>query len=389
MKHTILTLLFCTGFAFAEATPFVSLLLGPEENVKCISALKDLSEYRLLLALPEYHSFIETKIEADLRAKLKSWSSDLLLRIYAQIDSEFLYVCPKAISLEKTRDLVGRQYLASLGIGSEKMTAAEIQTLVHGLVILKEDLGAVQAKVKKLKPGLKGLTLLRKVFGSAESLDGVAIVSGQKISLAKIKALLREFCGEEKLCPFWHPSSLWKVVLTEERGIASYVPEIRTLVLSSELVEEPNLLMKVVVLHELAHSAESYAWNLTREKWVDVFREFSGWNKTEKGWDVPVKKMEKPRSDLLTELSKGALYSILPDDIYVPKDNTKEGFVFSKSYVESKKRDDPSEDLADSISAYKLAPNRFCLEGKLALPRKAGWIHQNVLPSQALPQCKP
>lgn len=377
------------GFSFANAESGTSALLSSvlgsaSQKTACISGLKDLSEFRLLFALPEYQTFVSRGETKALRESLKTWSSDLLLRIYSQIESEFLFLCPEATPMERTKLFLGRLYLSSLGIAAEKMEASEVKVLVHGLVMLKEDLPVVISKIKKVKS--HGMPLLKKLYGHAETVLDVVVVSEKKIPSKEIQSFLKEICDPaQKTCLFWHSSSLWKVVLTEERGVASYVPEIRTLVLSQELVTEPNLLMKVVVLHELAHVADAAAWNLLREKWSESFSRFSGWKKVNQRWLLEAKKFPPVHQDLLTELSKGAHYSILPDDTYVP--GKEEGFVFGKSYLDSLKRDDPSEDFADSVAAFHFAPQRFCPKGKLALSQKANWIRAHLYPSATLPLC--
>lgn len=366
-----------------------SLLGKGEARPECVSALKDLSEFRLLLAAPEFQDYLQSKKETKLKEKLASWSSDLLFRIYAQLDSGFLYLCPEAEPLKRTRDLLGQLYLESLGIEEKKYPHVEKSLLLRGLVILKDDRPTLISKVKKEKQTGRAMELLGKIYGKAQVFNGSVVVSDKEIPIKKLNAFVKEICRETSPCLFWHPSALWKVVLVEERGVASYVPEIHTLVLSSELVEDPNVLMKVVVLHELAHAAEEAAWNLTRAKWTEEFAAFSGWTRKKDRWTLEAKKRPETRSDLLTELSKGSAYSILPDAIYVPEQKGKEGFVFEKSYTESLKRDDPSEDLADSIAVFLFAPERFCFNGVLTLSQKAEWIQKKLFSSKPLPPCSP
>lgn len=394
MKVVFFILFFFSFSLLAETPKDVFLKLQDElGSPLCKERLKQLSEYRLLFVLSQYQKVLETtKTSKEFRDVLGTWSADLLLKIALQLEGEFSSICAGNPKMDLTLRELKRAYLGKLGLGEKDFSEKELDTFFRTCIAVREDQATLIKRVAELKKAnVKGLKLLQSIYGSAFMEKGIAIVAEKGFKTGKVTALLEEFCPGFP-CLFWSPTALSKLVVTQERGVAAFLPEVSTLVVSSEILNEPNMLMKIIFLHELAHVAEKNAWNTQSRDWKAEFAFFSGWKKNPNGtWSTKADKLPLSRQDLLTELSKGSLYSILPDDVYVgvgEKKKSLDGFVFAKSYTESLKRENPSEDLADAIAVFFYMPTRFCLEGKPFAPEKYRWISLNVFPGSTPMSCQ-
>lgn len=354
---------------------------------QCRNRLKELSEFRLLFALPAYRSLVETgKISAEFRAGLSTWSSDLLLKAALQLESEFLSTCQSS-KLQLTLAELQRAYLQKLGLTEKDIPKGDLSMYFRACLAVKADHAALKTRVSELKAKrVPQSKFLEKLYGSFLFEHGVAVVARPGFAVSKLRDLVRENCRAMP-CPFWSSVALSKVVISDERGLAAFLPEVATLVLSEELILEPNLLMKVVVLHELAHVAEKVFWKRDRKDLKLDFSKFSGWEQQPSGgWRVSVKKLADNRQDILSELSKGSLYSLLPDAVYAGNGSL-DGFVTGKSYTASIQREDPSEDLADAVAIFKYVPSRFCWKGKPLAAKKYEWVRQTFFSNAGPLEC--
>jgi hypothetical protein len=261
-----------------------------------------------------------------------------------------------------------------LDLDATHLSSAQLDSLFRGTIALKDDREKIKKRVGELKKiGVPPSKMLAMLYGSAQNVSGVLVLSAKGFPVAKLKGRLKEVCGSAKPCPFWNDRALYKVIAVPESGLAGYVPELGILIFSQDLIEDKNLLHEIVFFHELVHVAEKSAWLDKREDWKKEFAAFSGWQPTDEGtWAAKTTKADKDRKDKLTELSTGSPYSILPDPIYLPTDG-KDGFAMGKAYTESLQHG-PSEDLADHWSLYKYYPDRFCYEGKNLAPQKFTWL---------------
>ena len=257
----------------------------------------------------------------------------------------------------------------------------------RGLLATLKDRESLKEKIGSLKDKPKGMDLLARLYGSAVAVNSILVLGAKASSIGNLKTFLSLVCEGPEPCAFWDSYAIDKVLVTPQKGIAAYVPETAVLILSEEVLESPNLLTRVVLLHELAHAAEERAWFRSRRQWIDEFVLFSGWKKSAKGkWSVKVEKLKTHREDELTRLSVGSSFSILPDPVILGEDG--DGFVLAKSYTQSIANNDPSEDLADSIAVYRFAPERYCFKGKKFAPWKFDWIARNLFPKRPVITCE-
>lgn len=329
-------ILFATGFSFAD----------------CKRAKNDLNESKLLFAL------------GDDLSKLDSWSPDLITRIVVELRGPYLGHCEDPKLEEKANRLEGIYLKKLLGV---EIKEKERGRLFRGLLTLKDDFERTTIKLKKEKIEIKSFNDLKKLYGSVGEYKGVVIVSESSTDFAELIKFFDEV-SEKAHRPslLVDSSALFKILVTNATGVAAYIPEVAILVLSKDLLQDMNALKKLVILHELGHIAEYSAWNRERFDWKAEFTTLTGWENRGAKWEIPVAKKKRTENDILTTLSPGSPYSILPDDRVwsVKGKQGVGGLVFAKSYSESMKRNDPSEDLADVIAAYYIAPERFCEKKK-------------------------
>ena len=129
------------------------------------------------------------------------------------------------------------------------------------------------------------------------------------------------------------------------------------------------------------------------ENWAQAFSVFSDWKKDALGkWTAEVRRAEHSHQDELTRESLGSPFSLGSDPVYLAfKDalgGEHDGFITGKSYTESVKRQDLSEDLADHAAFFRLLPERYCFEGKNLAPRKMAWVADHLFPHSPIPNCR-
>lgn len=385
MFNILVTCLLAFGAAIglAEHSPEATWKLLEKQltGKGCAERAKEFSEFRLLLALPEFKEFLESPstLRGKLSPVLQAWSTDLLVKVVFQLEQELRPACkPFPRNLEKLSSELKTIYLSKIGIPAGNDSDKRFRAFVS----LKEDAIRIQKLLSqmKIKTKLDTLSLVKLVYGNAVLLKGVWILSPHPINVKKWEAFLVEVCPND--CPFWDPLVLYRVSLAAEPGVAAFVPEVSNLVLSEDLIETSNLLHKVVVLHEFAHVAERRAWLRDRLPWLEEFRKYSGWKKSESGeWSADVLKSEEPRNDELTKLSASSPYSILPDPVYLAQTvlgKNVDGFVMAKGYEQSIRENDPAEDFADHVAIYRFFPERFCFNGKPIAPQKFAWVNKHL-----------
>jgi hypothetical protein len=356
----------------------------------CQERVKALDQFKLLFALPEFASFIkEEKGSVEkLMLKLSGWSSDLLLQLIFQIEQEIEKACPKDKRLESLAQRIKRQSLDRLGINPEKLSSSEVNSLFAGTLALQADREKIQKRIAELKKiGFTPKNLLSLLYGSSKVVRGVVVVAPQSFSFKSLEAAIQEACGSLEPCPYWNRPSLYKVIISPESGIAGYVPEMATLLLSEDLLTTRNVLHKIVTFHELVHVWERTVWLEKREEPAKEFANFSGWVFLEGKWTSPLLKSEKVRLDELTHLSETSSYSLLPDPVYLGTNDKVDGLVLGKTYEEVTARGEISEDLADHAAVLKYYPSRFCLADKNIAPRKEAWLIQRLFPKTAPVKC--
>lgn len=396
MRFLILAFFVCGSAFSAEPKDVWPLLEKKLTDAGCQKRAKEFSEFRLLLAVPEFQDALANeKALPKLRPVLKGWSSDLLLKVALQLDVELRGGCvPFPPFFEDLTLELKRAFLERLGVPTDGVPPRDVDYLFRGLVSLKEDAARftqVLEKAKLKKPVKR--TLLKLFFHDVTELDGVVVVGNKPFPKKQFKAFLKEACPDvTNQCPFWDSRVIYKVVVTSEPGIAAYVSEVATLVLSESLFEPLNRLHKVVLLHELAHVAERSAWLVRRQAWMAEFAAFSGWKRADSGeWSANVEKLpDSTRNDELTKLSATSPFSILPDPVILAKGVTGkdlDGFVLAKGYEESVRENDPAEDLADHVAVYRFAPERFCYGGKNIAPQKFQWITEKIFKKPPVLSC--
>lgn len=350
------------------------------ENSTCQKRLEILPESSLLFSKPEVGKYLSgTLTPAFLRVSFKSWSTDLLVKVILELEQEYLIHCPTP----KVDSLVAelkRVYLSRLGVAADHLSEGITDEFFRGLIVLRDDVEGLRSKIVPFLNLNRSPTfqkLLSTLYGYSIQYQGVTIVGGNEGLFKQLQRWVDSLCGGAKDCLFWNAVSLYKVVLTPEKGLAAYLPEVAELVLSHDLLKNPSDLHRFVVVHELSHIAERSGWFFLGKEWKKEFEVFS----TDK-----ITVLNQNREDALTRNSVGSSYSILPDPIVIGRNpSTADGFVLARTWREVAERKDVSEDLADHVSAFVVAPTRFCFQGKPIASRKHEWIRKNLFPkAQAL-----
>jgi len=280
-------------------------------------------------------------------AVMAKWSSDTQVKNILRLSR-----CPERASVVVE---LQKAYLKRLNLET-----ADPDPLFRVLVAGGAEVDAL-AKVK-----LNAAELLAKT----QWIGKVAIVGASPQAVENLKALLSSL--GPTLEKVWDESVLYKVAVTRQKRMAAFVPQWASLSLSPELLEEPTALHRFVVMHELAHVAETSA-KLRGEDWEKEFAVFSKGPKP--------KTLAPQREDVLTADSKGSVFSILPDPVL-------DGYVLAKAYRETKKQKSASEDMADSAAAFLITPERFCWAGKPLAPKKYEWVRQKLFPQTKELQCE-
>lgn len=355
----------------------------------CQLRFKDISEFPLLLAMPEVREFFLTgKPNSGLRTALEKCSSDLLLKVVLQIEQEYESVCGEMKPLSSLKTELKSAYLSKLKVKTPRYPPADQAKLFRTLLALKGDAEFLAKKIEGIKGAPSVTALSKTLFGQVDEVRKVTVVGAKPPVLTELKLLLSELCKSESPCPFWDATALYKVLVTPDAGIAAYIPEMAQLVISEHLLSAPTRLHRVVLTHELAHVAERRAWIFEREDWKSEFIGFSGWHVGADGaYSLPAPKDPKPRKDILTELSYHSPFSILPDGILEPHAKGKDGFVMAKTYRVTDERDDISEDIADHVAIFQYAPDRYCSEGRAVAPQKYEWVRKRLFPNATALRC--
>jgi len=308
------------------------------------------------------------------RAELAGWSTDLLLHLVLVLEQEMAPACGglplAAISAE-----LQSAYLKQLGLDESRVPPSERDSTFRAFLATREDHPALAEKLKSAK-GKTALDLAKAVYGYAQMYRGSVLVATKPVPLKVIDGALKALCPVD-LCPFWDKRAIYKVLVTEHGGLAAYVPETASLVLSRALLSDEHKLHRLVLIHELAHAAVRKSAMIEERAWVAEFAAFSGWG-------VPGLKAvtaAADRGDALGRLSKKSSFTILPDPV-IPSTEAGgkrfEGFPLGRTFARVAGSGDTSEDLADSVAAYVIAPERFCYQGKPLAAGKFAWVGRQI-----------
>ncbi|MCB0405116.1 MAG: hypothetical protein KDD51_10040 [Bdellovibrionales bacterium] len=363
-----------------SADPFKQFR-NEQKSAVCKKRLDTLAEFRELFVLPASEKLLKTGHAPELYGAMEDWSTDLIIKMVMQAEQDFKVLCPEHRRLNSIITHLKRAYLHQLGFKASYLTPKATNTLFRALLVLRDEVPALRQQLAPLDAS-KAEGLLAQLFGKIEDLSGVAVLGATPGEFAELKSTVAEVCTGFTKCPFWDSNLVYKVVIQDNPGTALYIPEVGVLVLAKQLLGESNKLHRLVILHELAHVATRGAWVYQRKDWVHEFASFSNWKRDTAGkWEVVTRTPAGKREDEFTKLSKQSSFSILPDVVYLGETVGKkqyDGFVFSKSYEQSLKNNDPSEDLADHVAAYFYAPARYCLNGQNIAPEKYKWVAKNV-----------
>lgn len=306
------------------------------------------------------------------------WSSDYYLKVISEVDQEFGIPCPIDKKVDERSFQLKNEYLSRLGFSSTEKAEAEL--LFRAFSVEQKVLGDLKKKKESLSPPpTTALGWVSGVYGMpARNFRGTVLIGKDEKSLSRLETWLNSELFDSRL--------LYRVMLVENPSLAAYVPELSTLLLSAELLNEDQILNRLVVTHELAHLTIRKKRITDGKKWGEEFRAFSGWKVSKGKWSVSVKE-DGVRSDALTEQSQKSAFSVLPDTVLVSTTKGKDGFALAKSYRETKSRGEGDEDLADHIALAILLPERFCWKKAPLAPQKYAWIQRALLPSLSPLSC--
>jgi hypothetical protein len=313
----------------------------------------------------------QKKNDATLDSFLSKASGDFLASAALDLEQKVLSQCSDT-GLKKLLQKLQSAYLARLGV---KPTSADTATYFKAFLVPESESASLREAIRKVPINLKkpALENLRKVYGKAAWVDGVLVVGATPREENVLRSYARRGCGSLSPCPLWDPAFLARVAVLPGKGQAAYTKEIASLRVSQDLLEDGSPLNKVVVLHELAHSAQWRAFQQTGADWREEFQTFSAWEKTANGWKAPTLDSSEKWNDEFTKASKNSAFSLLPDDVLLDHKRSSgavDGFVFARAERETKKASDTGEDLADHIAAFVAAPSRFCFGTKPIAARK-------------------
>ncbi len=325
--------------------------------------------------------FLEKKPIPDAaRAELSAWSSDLLLHLVLVLQQEMAPACAE-LPLDALTTELQMAYLKHLGL---EVPPAERDLAFRAFLATREDHPAIAAKLKASK-AKTAIGLAKAVYGTAEVYRGAMLVSSKPVSHKILDSVLKTLCPVDA-CAFWDKRAIYKVLVTEHGGLAAYVPETASLVLSRSLVEVNNPLHRLVIIHELAHAAARKAAIIEEAAWVPEFAAFSGWGLP----DLKPEQLAASRGDILSKLSKGSPFTLLPDPVIGALDSEGkkfEGFPLGRTYARVSASGDTSEDFADAVAAYLVAPERFCFRKKPIAAGKYRWISRIIFGREKTLRC--
>lgn len=376
------------NFAWA-AKPTVRAVLTREVGTACRSraqAFKELdylSEVPVLAKLP-----VTAQTEPVLLAKFQSFSSDLLVKLTLFFEQDIGTRCPLNRNLVLVVDLFKKAYLTKLNVPLP-LPREEVDTLFRGLVLSGNEAGAIAVKLKSFTSPLSPLQRLGLAYDSyVEKQGSVVIVSPSAELAAKFQTSLAEVC-EQTPCAFWDGRLVERVMIVDQTGIASFLPELGVLVISKAILEKADLLHRLVLLHELTHVAERLSYVAKDENWSRAFGAFSGWHqeKPDGKWTVRAHPIHAQWRDVLNQSSDDD-FGFKPDEVVVGETGF-DGFGMQKTYREGLKRGEISEDIADHVALFRYFPERFCWKGKPLAHGKYRWIlAKNFFAQVQKPSCE-
>jgi hypothetical protein len=312
------------------------------------------------------------------------WSGDRLLGAALEAVRGRWAGCVRPEAITALTASLQNAYLIRRGVLTVPTDSRQREILFRGLLMPDAQAQAVRPRLEKLAAGSHGaLELLAALYGGAAADAGTVFVGPQSAAARDQLAELREqLCAAGKVCPGWSAAYVPKVVVAGEQGLAAWIPETGTLVISEGLVTAPNDLHRLVVLHELVHAAAARARDGGAD-WLASYRAFSGWRTGADGrWEPEWEPRFEPIGDELTRLSQGSPFSLLPDGTAPPRGTgheARDGYVLAKAFRDARDRGDLEEDLASTVAVALVAPSRFCRQGKPIAPRKQAWIAREVL----------
>jgi hypothetical protein len=358
---------------FAESSAYDNAV-SSVKGVVCQKRLRQVSEFRLLFDSKEFVEWYSSKVD-ERHFNFSGWSQDLIVKCVRDVEKRFSGDCRLPSRIAEALSLLKRSFLREVGalsIADEN----DIDALFRGLISTNKDADDIKAKLEGLKKVPKE-KIFEAVYGvSPRLVRGVLVLAPRSDIVDKISAFVSEICGAGEECRFWDPRFLFRVMVTQDK-VAAFIPQYSVLLLSAKLFDEVSILHKIIVFHELVHEAEENSIFVDGTDLKKEFDVFSGWRKDASGHlTALVHKTDKIRKDKLTELSQSdPAFSILPDLVYEGMKGY-DGFAMGKSFEESVKRQDTSEDLADHVALFRFFPMRFCLNAKEIAPRKFHWIEK-------------
>ncbi len=369
-------------------------LYGGTAAAACVSQWRVAPLGTVILANPAIGAFLkqnknDATVDGALRKTVDGWSADFVVAAALELEQRVLSHCTDA-ALTRLLTEIHLGYLRKVGWAE---VPKEPALLFKGLLNTGEETATVRERVAKLSTEQKkepALKVLAQVYGDAAVLAGVLVVGAKPLPLAPLETLVHKICGRKRPCPLWDAAFVARVAILPVNGFASYVPELASLRLSRELLEKENRLHQLVIVHELAHSAQARNKNLTGVDWRLAFAKFSEWKHLDAGWVTPVRATEHQWADAFDTLSLGSSFSVLPDPVvwaFQQEERKVDGFAFARSERETKRAGDVGEDLADHIAAYILAPERFCFRGKPTAPQKFEWVAREVFGQTQVLRC--
>lgn len=334
------------------------------------------------IAEPAFSSDCQARIRSAAAlsgvAGATSWSSDQLIAAVIALEQKISIGCrSEADTLRKS---LQEKYLALLSAVPAR--TEDIDLFFRAFLVPRPEFEKLRPRLQRLKP--RRLPDVEKAFGKLSQLrDVVVLGAGDTAAIISAVELL---CGPAKDCSFWNRQTIFRVIMTQNPGVAAYIPEIATLVLSHSLLQADNRLNQFVLVHELAHVwiQDQKLGGIDR---ISEFALFSGWTQTGNKWSASGTNVLGVWIDALVALSSASAFSILPDAVIGSVETGMDGFVTQRALRESLARNDPSEDLADHIAAFFTMPSRFCWKEKSLAPRKLAWL-EKVFKRRASVTCR-
>ncbi|MBI1860127.1 MAG: hypothetical protein HYR96_04315 [Deltaproteobacteria bacterium] len=295
----------------------------------------------------------------------KPTGSDQIIQALIQLEQTFSDPCRAEASVGARRSRLQRLYLEQLS--AVPTDPNDLELFFRAFLVPSTEFKKLAVKLKANHPRVRGD--LKKAFGGYAVVRGVPVLGTN--STQRLTKIIEKICPSE-LCGFWNSRALFRVVTTKRAGVAAYIPEIATLVLSLDLLKVESALSDFVLVHELAHVWVANEKIEARDPLAE-FGALSGWQTAQGKLSPPKTKVLGAWVDSLVHMSNESPFSILPDAVLANEAAGLDGFVTQRSYGESLERNNLGEDLADHVAAYFVVPARFCWRGQLLAPRKLAW----------------